>query len=169
MWRKFAFGEGGPPFFGRGDVKFIILDLLKDKPKHGYEIMKDIEARGSGFYAPSPGSIYPTLQMLEDMGYVTSRTEGGKKVYEITDEGRKYLEENRETVRTIHDRFGRHHEHECKHEMHDLFREMHDLGSTLFRALRSGRLQRPEEMEQVRDVLNQARKSIDSILSKSDK
>ena len=167
MWRKFAFGEGGPPFFGRGDLKFIILDLLKDKPKHGYEIMKDIEARGSGFYAPSPGSIYPTLQMLEDMGYVAPRTEDSKKVYEITDEGRKYLEENRETVRGIHERFSKRFEHHLKHEMHDLFREMHDLAGTLFRALRSGRLQRPEQLEQVREVLNQARKSIDDLLSKS--
>ena len=167
MWRKFAFfGEGGPPFFGRGNVKFIILDLLRDKPKHGYEIMKDLEAKGSGFYAPSPGSIYPTLQMLEDMGYVTSKTLDGKKVYEITDEGRRYLEENRETVDQIHERFGGRFEHHSRHGMHDISREMHDLFATLARGMRGGQLQRPEQLERVKGVLNRAREEIEDILSK---
>ncbi|MDP2916916.1 MAG: PadR family transcriptional regulator [Dehalococcoidia bacterium] len=166
MWRKFHLGEGGHPFFGRGDVKFIILDLLKDKPKHGYEIMKDMEAKGSGFYAPSPGSIYPTLQMLEDMGYVASKPDGGKKVYEITDEGRKYLDENRKTVHDIHERFGRRFEHPFKHEVRDLFRELHDMVQTLVHGARDGKLQQSEQLEQVRDVLNRARKEIEDILSK---
>lgn len=167
MWHRFAFfGGGGSAFFGRGKVKFIILDLLKDKPKHGYEIMKDMEAKGAGFYAPSPGSIYPTLQMLEDMGYVVSKELDGKKVYEITDEGRKYLGENRETVDDIHERFGGRFHHELKHEMHDIFGKLHELFAVLVRGARDGKLQRSEQLEKVRDVLDRARKEIEDILSK---
>lgn len=101
-------GGGGPGrgrVFGHGDLKFVILSLLAEKPRHGYEVIKELEERFAGTYSPSPGTVYPTLALLEDMGYATARTEeGNRKVYEITDEGRKYLEENRDTVDDI---FGR--------------------------------------------------------------
>ena len=76
-------GPGGPGerFFGRGDLKYVILDLLKDQPRHGYDIIRALEDRMGGQYRPSPGSVYPTLQMLEDLGYVTSSQQEGKKVY----------------------------------------------------------------------------------------
>ena len=73
--------------FERGHLKYVILDLLKDKPAHGYEIIKALEERFHGFYSPSAGSVYPTLQLLEDMGYVKSSDQDGKKVYTITAEG----------------------------------------------------------------------------------
>src|SRR6266852_3133281 len=76
-------GEGGR-FFGRGDVKFALLELLRERPMHGYEMMKALEEKSGGFYRPSPGSVYPTLQMLEDGGLVTSNEVEGKKVYSIT-------------------------------------------------------------------------------------
>src|SRR5581483_7882086 len=71
------FGLGPERIFGRGDMKFLLLELLLEHPKHGYEMIKELEARFAGFYAPSPGSVYPTLQMLEDRGYVRSTTEDG--------------------------------------------------------------------------------------------
>ncbi|NWG09793.1 MAG: PadR family transcriptional regulator [Nitrososphaerales archaeon] len=86
---------------GRGIFKYIVLQTLKDKPMHGYEIMKTISDRFSGCYAPSAGIVYPTLQMLEDLGYVTAKEESGKKVYFITDEGRKFLEEKEKVVKGI--------------------------------------------------------------------
>jgi len=79
----------------RGDFKYLLLDALKDKPMHGYEIMKVVNDKYGGFYMPSPGVVYPTLQMLEDVGYVTSRTENGKKIYTITDEGTEFLKEKK--------------------------------------------------------------------------
>ena len=85
-------GEGGR-FFGRGDMKFVLLELLQERPMHGYEMMKSLEEKTGGFYTPSPGSIYPTLQMLEDGGMVTSSEIDGKKVYSITDAGRASLTE----------------------------------------------------------------------------
>ena len=76
--------------FEQGDLKYVILRLLEEKPRHGYEIIKDLESRFGGSYAPSPGTVYPTLTMLEDLGYArVVPEEGGKKIYEITDEGRK--------------------------------------------------------------------------------
>ena len=66
--------------FEKGDLKYVILDLLKDKPSHGYEIIRALEERFHGFYSPSAGSIYPTLQLLEDMGHVKSSEADGKKV-----------------------------------------------------------------------------------------
>src|SRR5207302_250071 len=87
-------GEGGR-FFGRGDIKFVLLELLQERPMHAYEMMKALEEKTGGFYTPSPGSIYPTLQMLEDGGMVTSADVEGKKVYTITDAGRALLAERR--------------------------------------------------------------------------
>jgi DNA-binding PadR family transcriptional regulator len=101
--------RGGPfrgwRVFEQGDLKYVILQLLAEKPRHGYEIIKELEERFGGSYAPSAGTVYPTLTLLEDMGYASVRVEeGGKKVYAITDEGRKYLEENKSAVDEIFDR-----------------------------------------------------------------
>jgi len=96
MRRHFFGGFGGGPrgrAFGRGDVKFALLELLQDGPKHGYEMIKALETRSGGFYTPSAGAIYPTLQLLEDRGWVTSQTVEGKKVFTITDAGREALKE----------------------------------------------------------------------------
>jgi DNA-binding PadR family transcriptional regulator len=79
--------------FGRGDLKYALLDLLQERPKHGYEMIKELESRAGGFYTPSAGAVYPTLQMLEDRGWVTAETTEGKKVYAITDAGRQALTE----------------------------------------------------------------------------
>ncbi len=85
----------GRRFFGRGDLKFALLELLQERPMHGYEMMKALEEKSGGFYAPSAGSVYPTLQMLEDRGQVTVSEVEGKKVYTITDDGRAALAEHK--------------------------------------------------------------------------
>jgi DNA-binding PadR family transcriptional regulator len=91
--------------FEQGDLKYVILRMLEEKPRHGYDIIKELEARFEGTYAPSPGTVYPTLTMLEDLGYARSvPEEGGKKIYEITDEGKKHLAEHSGTVNDIFDR-----------------------------------------------------------------
>lgn len=93
----FGPGSEGPRFFGRGDMKFALLGLLQERPMYGYEMMKALEERSAGFYAPSPGSIYPTLQMLEDRGFVSVKDVEGKKVYSITDAGRVLLTERQQS------------------------------------------------------------------------
>lgn len=92
----FGPGGDGPRFFGRGDVKFALLALLQERPMHGYEMIKALEEKSGGFYTPSPGSVYPTLQLLEDRGLVTVNEVEGKKVYSITDAGRALLAERQE-------------------------------------------------------------------------
>ena len=108
----FEFGWGGAgsgrrrrgPWFESGDMKYVILQMLRDKPMHGYEVMKALEERTHGCYKPSPGTVYPTLTWLEDEGLVRSEEAEGKKVYAITDAGREFLETHKSTVEDIFDR-----------------------------------------------------------------
>lgn len=93
-----------------GDLQLIILALLSEKPRHGYEIIKQVEEHSSGTYSPSPGMVYPALTYLEEMGYAASESEGTKKLYRITETGTTYLNENRASVEeTLNQlaRFGR--------------------------------------------------------------
>ncbi len=88
--------------FDQGDLRYVILRLIAEKPSHGYELIKEIEDRLGGAYAPSPGTIYPTLTLLEELGYATVVVgDGTKKAYAITDEGRDSLAKNRATVEAI--------------------------------------------------------------------
>ncbi len=101
-------GRGGSRIFEQGDLKYVILRLLSEKPRHGYEIIKELEDRFGGTYSPSPGTVYPTLTMLEDLGYAKAATDaGGRKVYEITPEGTAYLDEHSTTVDGIFERIAR--------------------------------------------------------------
>jgi len=100
--QPFGFGfpfAGAKSLLERGDLRFLVLLLLRKSPMHGYGLMKSIS--GEFQYQPSPGVIYPTLQMLQDMGYVKVAEENGKKIYSITEEGAKHLENNHESVRRI--------------------------------------------------------------------
>ncbi|MFJ9818941.1 PadR family transcriptional regulator [Streptomyces sp. NPDC101151] len=87
-------GRGGPRGRARrGDVRASILALLKDRPMHGYEMIQEIAERSGGAWKPSPGSVYPTLQLLEDEGLIVSESEGGKKLFSLTESGRSAAEE----------------------------------------------------------------------------
>jgi DNA-binding PadR family transcriptional regulator len=90
--------------FESGEFKYVILRLLKEKPRHGYQIIKALEEKMGGWYSPSAGTVYPTLQLLEDQGFVRVVEEEGKKVYHITAEGERFLEEHRDTIDEIFDR-----------------------------------------------------------------
>ncbi|WP_292056507.1 MULTISPECIES: PadR family transcriptional regulator [unclassified Brevundimonas] len=90
--------RGGGRMFEHGALRWVLLSLIADKPAHGYELIKAIEARMGGAYTPSPGVIYPSLTLLEDMGAVSVVAEGGKKRYAVTDEGRRLLIENAEAL-----------------------------------------------------------------------
>jgi DNA-binding PadR family transcriptional regulator len=91
--------------FDQGDLRFVILRLIAEKPRHGYELIKAIEEKLGGLYSPSPGVVYPTLTLLEELGYATVQdSAGNKKLYAITAEGTAFLEANKATVEAI---FGR--------------------------------------------------------------
>ena len=100
-WRGGPESREGRPF-DSGDLKLVILAMLAEKPRHGYEIIKALGERVGGDYSPSPGVVYPTLSMLEDMGYATAAQEqGGRKLYTLTPEGEAFLAENKAQVDAI--------------------------------------------------------------------
>jgi DNA-binding PadR family transcriptional regulator len=100
-------GGGGGRVFGPGDLRLMLLALIAEKPRHGYELIKAIEQKFGGAYSPSPGSIYPTLTLLEELDHVRAATsEGARKLFEITDQGRAFLEENRATLDGVMARMG---------------------------------------------------------------
>ena len=108
-------GRGGRIFragkmLADGDLRLIVLALLEDGPRHGYDIIKALEERSHGIYSPSPGVVYPTLTFLEEAAFATATSEGNKKTYAITAAGRTHLDENREIVEMVlngMDKFGR--------------------------------------------------------------
>ena len=105
-------GMGGRPFgMGRKlasvDLQLLILGLLAEKPRHGYEIIKALDERSKGFYIPSPGMVYPALTYLEEIGYATVEADGSRKLYSITESGREHLEGNRSTADAMFAQFER--------------------------------------------------------------
>ena len=158
---KFGHCGPGPGIWGefmrrrRGDIKYHLLEVLKDGPRHGYEIISELEKR-SGGHRPSPGSVYPTLQMLEEGGYLTSEQVEGKKVYTITDAGLKLLEER-----------GAANPFEADPKMAQAFemrRSLMKLGSAAMEAARDGD---EATVKRISDIINQARRDIYSILAES--
>jgi DNA-binding PadR family transcriptional regulator len=100
------FGRGGrgelARFFAHGDLRLVILNLIAEKPRHGYEIIKAIEERVGGAYSPSPGTVYPTLTLLEELGHVTVTPGAGtKRLHAITPEGQAFLDGNRSILAVI--------------------------------------------------------------------
>lgn len=95
-WGAFNFRAGRR--LASGDLQLVLLALLEEGPRHGYELMKALEERSGGFYAPSPGMVYPALTLLEELGYASVTAEGAKKLYTLTDAGEAHLGENREAA-----------------------------------------------------------------------
>jgi DNA-binding PadR family transcriptional regulator len=134
---------------------------LKDKPRHGYDIIRELEELSYGFYKPSPGVIYPTLQMLEEMGYASSTEQEGKRVYSITEEGLKFLTNQS----NIADGVRRQMKHKWSFKnigkMIMVMKEFHALEDLLgnnFRRLDA------DKAEQIRQILSQAYQAIESVL-----
>ena len=106
-------GDRGGRAFGMGrklasvDLQLLILGLLEEKPRHGYEIIKALDERSKGFYVPSPGMVYPALTYLEEIGHATVEVDGARKLYQITDAGKQHLESNRSTFDALFAQFGR--------------------------------------------------------------
>lgn len=151
-------GWGRGPRTRRGDIKFILLALLAEGPNHGYNLIKEMENRYGQFRRLSPGSVYPTLQMLEEGGYLTSEQQEGKRVYTITDAGRALLEE-RSRQRDA-DRSGE--LIDAPAEFGDLRKTTTELVDTVSQVARGGKT---EQMRRVREMLEQVKRDIHAMLS----
>ena len=147
--------------FRKGALKYVILGLIRDKPRYGYEIIRALEERSHGFYTPSPGTVYPTLQMLEEMGHVSAESQEGKKVYTITDEGRHFLEEQGEAAEQV--RSHMRHRWDPQHMMGaaETMREFGRLGGLLSDQVR--RLG-PDKVKRIQEVIARAHREVEGII-----
>ena len=168
-------GHGFPGFekpngrrFDRGDVKYVLLDLLREGPRHGYDMIKELEKRSDGLYSPSPGSIYPTLQMLEDQGLVTSTTVEGKRTYRLTDAGYAFMEDRPKRTDDARGRAWAEGFGEGGDGLRDEFRSVGREAGELARSLREAvRSYTPDSRQvgEIRDVIGETRKRIEAILA----
>ncbi len=163
----FGFGGEKGRFFGRGDMKFALLELLLERPMHGYEMIKALEEKAGGFYTPSPGSIYPTLQMLEDSNLVTANEVEGKKVYTITDAGRAALAERQRGQERFagppwmrgHGPYG----HVRGPEMQALRSEVEQT-ARLFAIAGRISIQDPEKLARLRGIMERTRNELNTLI-----
>ena len=172
-WDSFAFGFaprqwawGGQrrrrQMFESGDMKYVILKLVQDKPRHGYEVMKELEERLHGCYSPSPGTVYPTLQWLEDEGLVSAKEVEGKKVYEITDAGRAFLAEHRDVVDEIFDRVAESVDRVMGGAMVDVNRAVGRLVKAVYRT--GWKVNNDEARKRVAEILGRAAQEIETLV-----
>jgi len=138
--------------FQKGDLKYVLLDLIKNKPRHGYDIIRALEEQSKGMYAPSAGVIYPTLQMLEEMGYVTSDQLDGKKVYSITEEGLHFLEKREKVATGIKNQMKTSWGSTNITEMMELMAEMRKISQLVGQQFRDAG---PETRKRIKEILIQ--------------
>lgn len=151
-------------FFGGGEVRLALLSLLDEGPKHGYQLMKELEAKSGGLYRASAGTTYPTLQQLEDEGLVTSEQVEGRRVYRLTDAGKQELKESADTVSKIWER---------AQSWGDWAPWMGPAGGMVSRpaaavmkaAFRAATraAEDPDRISKIREILDRARKEIESL------
>ncbi len=168
MYRGHRFNEDrfyrGPKretSFQKGNLKYIILDLIKDKPRHGYDIIRELESKSYGFYKPSPGVIYPTLQMLEEMGYAKSTEQEGKRVYSITDEGLKFLSDRSDIADDVRSQMKHKWSFKNFGKMAAVMKEYHELEHLIGRGFYN---LDDEKAEKIRQILVETYREIDSVI-----
>jgi DNA-binding PadR family transcriptional regulator len=167
-WAAFGPLGGRRRFFEPGQVRLAVLSLLKEGPKHGYELIKQFEVRSGGLYRASAGTVYPTLQLLEDEGLIVSETIDGKRIYRITPEGLAELEREADTVDEIWGRAERWEEwSRCMGPQAFVVAGplAHLVKSALQAAQAAG--DSPDRQERVREILARARQELAKIAKTS--
>lgn len=171
---KRGFGGFGPGFgggfdggrerlFDSGELRLVILALVAEKPSYGYEIIKAIEERLSGGYAPSPGVVYPTLTLLEEEGFATvSSTEGNKKLYTVTEAGHEYLKTNHATVQAILGRMEQAGRAFGRGRSPQIMRAVANLMFALKMRGKLGQLS-PEQVRKITDAIDAAARAIEEV------
>jgi len=151
----------------RGDARYILLDALRDGPKHGYEIIKALEERSSGQYIPSPGTVYPTLQYLEDQGFVRATQEAERRIYQLTAAGQAELDAQAELVTAFWARFASQPGTDAtQHEVSFLQDELEHLNRIVWSGLRSAIDQGQQEpIRRVRSAVEECQKQIRAIIA----
>ncbi|HUC02264.1 MAG TPA: PadR family transcriptional regulator [Candidatus Paceibacterota bacterium] len=161
----FGPGFGRKRFFERGILKMMILEVVNDRPRHGYDIMQELEEKFQGFYTPSAGSIYPILQLFEDRGFVTGSEEDGKKIYTITADGKKELAKYSDRLKHIKDRFENRFGPGRGGNLRDLRGEIRETLKIVMRNAREGALKDPETMKKLRAAFADFRGDLEKIFA----
>jgi DNA-binding PadR family transcriptional regulator len=155
----FAFGRRGR-FFESGEIRLALLSLISESPKHGYQLMKELQDRSNGVYRASAGSIYPTLQQLEDEGLIEAEMQNGRRVYRITAAGREELGRESSTVHNIWERA-----EECEdwgeYASPNAMAVYGVIGMLVKASIKAAT--RPGAADRVRDILERARRDIESL------
>lgn len=154
------FGPGfGGRFFDTGEMRLALLALIAEKPRHGYELMTELESRSEGTYRPSPGSIYPNLQQLEDQELVTSHKEDGKTVYTITEAGKAEVERQKDVIEGIWAKTSEAGEWGpfANPAGMEIARSVRDFARTAFVAVS----QRKVSPDTIREIINEAREKVE--------
>jgi DNA-binding PadR family transcriptional regulator len=168
---RFDFSDffgGPPPRADRGVVRYLVLDAIARQPRHGYEIIQAIGERSSGTYRPSPGVVYPTLQMLEELGHAKVEESESRKVYAITAEGKEDLKAHAYDVEEFYTDAGEGSWEDFSEELHDLAHRVGKMFKSIGRAARRGRLS-PSMMKKLRVVLDEAIAKIEAIADPDDR
>jgi DNA-binding PadR family transcriptional regulator len=159
---RFGHGFGGRErLFDSGELKLVILKLLGEQPSYGYQLMKAMEERLAGGYTPSAGVIYPTLTLLEEEGLAASAiAEGNKKVYSLTEEGRQFVEANKERIGEVFERIeavGQRFERRRTPELMEAFANLrHAVMGRMWR-----RNITPEQVKKIAEAVNAAARAIE--------
>ena len=156
-------GRTGKRMFEGGELRLVLLKLIADEPRHGYELIKAIEEMTGGDYAPSPGIVYPTLTMLEDMGLIAEKkSKDSKKVYEATEEGRAHLEVNSAEVEDLIERLEGHGHHRRRGQRPEIGRAIGNLMTALRnRIAHEG--WNEQLLDEVVDILDEAAQRIERV------
>jgi DNA-binding PadR family transcriptional regulator len=157
--------EGASRSVARGGIKFAILRLVKEKPRHGYDIIRAMEEQSGGMYSPSPGAVYPTLQALEDQDLVSCSSEEGKKVYVITEAGSAYLEEHKDRADSHRERWEAHWGHGTKGERTEAVGGIREALDEVTRAVR-GSASDSAKLKEIGEVLEEAAAKIADIAAR---
>ena len=165
-WGPFSGFAGGPRgrFFEFGEVRLAILSLLQEGPKHGYQLIKDLTERSGGMYRASAGTVYPTLQQLEDEGLVQSDTQDGRRTYRLTPEGVSELEREKETVERIWKRAERWETwgQSAGPESFTFFRPLGSLVKATFKAAKWA-AGNPKREERLTEILEQTKRALEEL------
>jgi DNA-binding PadR family transcriptional regulator len=150
--------------FGQGELRLALLKLIADQPRHGYELIKAIEELTGGAYAPSPGAVYPTLQLLADEGAIIEKAddESARKPFEATQQGRDELADKADEVEALFERLGEHGERRHKGRSPHLFRAMGNLAQVLKHKARAGDLDE-DAMNEIVDMIDEMAKRIERL------
>ncbi|WP_421925791.1 PadR family transcriptional regulator [Neoaquamicrobium sediminum] len=152
-------GRRGPRMFDSGALRLVVLGLIAEEPRHGYDIIKALEAKFQGAYSPSPGAIYPMLQMMEEADLVTSMTTGNKRLFSITEQGRAFLADNARELEKINAQMEQASTETSGVALGD---EVRALRWAVYSRLRSGSLS-AEQAAEAREILKRARREIEDL------